>query len=64
MPPELLIVAGWVLVVPTPTPQVLSKGLPSSIWTVSDCLMRDLPRPEFIRMAAHANRIDQDRWRP
>jgi hypothetical protein len=44
---EQLVVAGWVLVVPTPTPHALGKSLPSTIITTSQCIMEDLPRPEF-----------------
>lgn len=41
------IVAGWVLIIPTLTPRALGKRLPASILTISDCIMVDLPRPEF-----------------
>jgi hypothetical protein len=42
-----LIVGGWVLVVPTPTPRVLGRTLPDTLITISQCIMEDLPQPEF-----------------
>ena len=33
--------------VPTPTPRVLGKSLPPTIITTSQCIMEDLPCPEF-----------------
>lgn len=47
MSDEGLIVGGWVLVEPTPTPRTLGKSLPPTILTTSQCIMVDLPRPEF-----------------
>ncbi len=43
--PEL-IVAGYVLVRPTPSPSHL-ESVPDTILTVSDCIMETLPHPEF-----------------
>ncbi|TDD55425.1 hypothetical protein E1263_26095 [Kribbella antibiotica] len=43
-----LILAGYVLVVPTPRPPSQEYAvLPETFLTISDCLMADLPRPEF-----------------
>ncbi|GAA1559495.1 hypothetical protein GCM10009789_11080 [Kribbella sancticallisti] len=42
-----LIVAGYVLVVPTPRPAGQEYVLPGTFLTISDCLMSDLPRPGF-----------------
>jgi hypothetical protein len=44
---DQLIVAGYVLAVPTPRPPGQEYVLPETFLTVSDCLMSDLPRPEF-----------------
>ena len=41
-----LILAGYVLTVPSDAPPGLSS-VPTSIVTVSDCIMKTLPRPEF-----------------
>lgn len=43
---ERLIVAGWVLVRPTPTAQCLGTTLPPLLWTISDCIQDDLPSPD------------------
>lgn len=42
-----LILAGYMLVVPTPRPPGHEQVLPEKFLTISDCLMDDLPRPEF-----------------
>jgi len=45
---DRLIVAGYVLVVPAPRPPGQEYAvLPETFLTISDCLMSDLPRPEF-----------------
>jgi hypothetical protein len=45
---DQLIVAGYVLVAPTPRPNGQEyEPLPETFLTISDCLMSDLPRPEF-----------------
>lgn len=44
---DQLIVAGYVLVVPTERPSAPGfRGLPATFLTISDCLMDELPRPE------------------
>lgn len=57
-----LIVAGYVLLVPTPRPA--SQGyavLPETFLTISDCLMADLPRPEFWDWYVDRQEAERDR---
>lgn len=44
--PSDLIVAGYVLAVPTDAP-LGDEALPAKILTISHCIMEDLPRPEY-----------------
>jgi hypothetical protein len=44
---EELLVAGYVLVIPAARPPDQERVLPAQLLTISDCLMADLPRPEF-----------------
>lgn len=41
-----LVLAGYVLTVPADAPPAMAT-VPQSILTISDCIMRDTPRPEF-----------------
>jgi hypothetical protein len=45
VPSEQLLIAGYVIVRLAASPP--SQSLPSSVLTISDCIMDDLPRPEF-----------------
>jgi hypothetical protein len=57
-----LIVAGYVLAVPTPRPSGLKWALlPETFLTISDCLMSDLPKPEFWDW--HVDRQEAERAR-
>lgn len=46
MDPSGLLVAGYVLAVPTDAPSG-DEALPAKILTISDCIMEELPRPEY-----------------
>jgi len=46
MPVEELLVAGYVFVRPATSPPGMNST-PAEILTISDCIMDDLPRPEF-----------------
>jgi hypothetical protein len=46
MEPTDLVVAGYVLAVPADAPPN-DGALPAKLLTISDCIMDDLPRPEF-----------------
>lgn len=41
-----LVMAGYVLTVPASAPPDMAT-VPTTLLTISDCIMRDLPRPEF-----------------
>ena len=56
-----LLLAGWTLIRPLPTPRDLGWSLPAHLTTISQCIQDDLPRPEWADWAVDRSLLEKAR---
>ena len=56
-----LVLVGWTLIRPVPSPHVLGRSLPPYLTTISQCIQDDLPRPEWADWTVDRSLVDRAR---
>lgn len=56
-----LVMVGWTLIRPVPSPPELGHGLPPLLTTISQCIQDDLPRPEWADWTVDRSLLDRAR---